>query len=526
MVKNYIIQHFATVRSLLQAAFPNHLNEFKKRIIYIFISYCTAVKNVLFLVVDDLRAQLGAYQGSGCCFPSSISPTMITPNMDKLARKSLLLKRAYVQQALCSPSRTSVMTGRRPDTTHVYDLESYWRTVGGNFTTLPQYFKQNGYLSVGMGKIYHQGSASGNGDPDSWSEPFWDGVANFERRGISWRSIKDGRLNNMSLIDEQIADRAVEVMLKASKDAKSGDKPFFLAVGFHKPHLPFVVPESYLNKYPEANISLPNNAYAPIDMPEVAWQRWAELRAYQDIADLGVSGDINATLPDATVKALRRAYYAAITWVDHQIGRVVDELTTLGLEKDTVIALWGDHGFQLGEHGGWCKQTNFELTTHAPMMIHIPGQTDLGSAGIISEQLVEFVDLFPTIVEAAGLGQVDLCPVDSSNTQLCREGLSLVPLIMEPDKALKNASFSQSPKNNNQVMGYTMRTNQYRYTEWVDFDKASYTPLWNNVLQGVELYDHFVDADENYNKASDPKYSSVKVDLNAALRSGWRNAIL
>ena len=343
-----------------------------------------------------MRPELDAYYGKD--FPSPVHPPIYSPNLDKLAARSLLLKRAYCQQAVCSPSRTSLLTGRRPDTTHVYDLQTYWRESAGNFTTIPQYFKNNGYVSIGMGKIFHPGIASGHDDPISWSEPYFHAKAYWETLEYSWRAIPDNLLKTKPLVDAQTAEHAVQTLRRVAPAARSDEKPFFVAVGFHRPHLPFDFPESFLQHYPESSIRIPDNEYAPVDMPYVAWYPYEELREYADIAKLNLSGAINTTIPDQVVKNLRRGYYSAVSWTDSLVGQVIGELDSLGLANSTIISFWGDHGWQLGEHGEWSKHTNFEIATHAPMMLHIPGLTDNGTA---TEELVEFVDLFPTLVEAA-----------------------------------------------------------------------------------------------------------------------------
>ena len=481
--------------------------------------------NVLFIVSDDMRPQLGCYEGEN--FPSPVHPKTHTPSLDDLAKRSLLLKKAYVQEAVCSPSRTALLTGRRPDTSHVYDLIHYFRKVGGNFTTLPQYFKENGYDTIGMGKIFHPGQASGGDDPISWSEPYFHGKNNFESVQRSWQAIPDALLKDRPLVDQQLLKHGVATLRRVAQS----DRPFFVAVGFHKPHLPFVFPESFLQYYPAENIKLPPNPYAPVNMPEAAWYDFSGLRNYGDIKALNSSGAINTTFPNSTVLDLRRAYYSALSYTDSLVGGLIKELNVLGLSKNTIVSFWGDHGWQLGEHGEWCKQTNFELATHAPMMIHIPGMTD---GGIVTEQLTEFVDLFPTLVDAAGLPSLDLCPKDSKNVKICREGTSLLPLINNPDVPLKTAAFSQYPRNIQpkgvdvpiKTMGYTMRTVQYRYTEWAEFDYyPAYKPHWDK-LHGVELYDHNVDPEENYNRALDQAYQSICKQLSTMLHNGWRNATL
>ena len=234
----------------------------------------------------------------------------------------------------------------------------------------------------------------------------------------------------------------------------------------------------------------------------------------------------NELLPNATALELRRAYYSAVTYIDSLVGQVVDKLTDLGIENDTIIAFWGDHGFHLAEHSEWCKTSNFELALQAPMMIHIPGETD---SGIETDALVEFVDMFPTLVEAANLTQLPLCDPDSSSTALCREGESLIPLITNPNPGTgqwKNASFSQvktSHKNGNAVMGYSIRTDQFRYTEWVLFNETTNIPVWSTVY-GTELYDHDIDHYENTNQAGNSSYSSDITQLSEDLRNGWRDA--
>ena len=483
-----------------------------------------AKKNVLFLVADDMRPQLGAYFGPD--FPSPVHPKMYTPYLDGLASRSLLLRRGHTQQALCSPSRTSLLTGRRPDTTRVWDLKTYWRTAAGNFTTIPQYFKENGYYTVGMGKIFHPGKhASGNDDPISWSVSYWHAPAQsgYWRefgRNHSWFSVTDDMKNEHGdLMDEQIAHRAVTTLQEIAKGNTNNDKPFFLAVGFHRPHLPFVVPKKFFDLYPESSIRLPENPYAPVNMPEAAWTDFGELRKYPDIAVFNNTGAINETFPDKVTLALRRAYYSAMSYTDYQIGRVLKELENLGLASNTVISFWGDHGWQLGEHAEWTKHTNFELSTHAPFMVSAPGLTD---KGIQSEALTEFVDLFPTLVELTGLPNVPLCPKDSRKVQVCTEGISMVPLMKNPKEDWKPRVFSQYPREGTRVMGYTMRSDQYRYTEWVSF--KGLMPNWDDV-NGVELYDHAVDPEENHNRAGDADMKDKVKELSQQLHAGWRSAL-
>ena len=482
-------------------------------------------KNVLFLVSDDMRPELGCYLGPD--FPTPTHPKIHSPNLDKLASKSLLLKKAYVQQAVCAPSRASLLTGRRPDTTHVYWFDVYWRKSAGNFTTIPQHFKNNGYTSIGMGKVFHPGDSSGYDDPISWSEPYFHApnLAMYNEMDTSWLPVPKLVREKLPLPDEQLKDHAIETLKNLAPKARTGEKPFFLAVGFHKPHLPFVFPAEFLELYP--NISLPANPYAPVNMPSIAWWNYFDLRDYHDIGSLRKGGEINSTLPDSNVIDLRRAYYSALSFTDSLIGEVMAALDELGLSNNTIVSFWGDHGWQLGEHGEWEKETNFEIATHAPMMVRIPGLTD---NGIVTESLTEFVDLFPTLAEAAGIPTVPMCPKNSSQIELCSEGVSLMPLIKDPQREWKKAAFSQhirwADEKKTKIMGYTMKTDKYRYTEWPLFHDgpSSYEPVWSK-LYGAELYDHRIDPEENVNRADMDEYKEIRKELSKQLRVGWRTAL-
>jgi iduronate 2-sulfatase len=442
---------------------------------------------------------------------------MYTPNLDSLASRSLVLERAYVQQALCGPSRASLLTGRRPDTTHVYQCGRYFREKGGNFTTIPQYFKMNGYRSIGMGKVFHsKGKNSGGDDPVSWSEPYFHGIPNYEEIGKSWAAIPDKELQSKPLLDDQTAKHAIVTLRKLATDVNTDKRPFFLAVGFRRPHLPFVFPKSFLKYYPD--VHLPDNPNPPSNMPSVAWNSFGRFTNYIDVKYTGPRS--KAKLTKESTLSLRRAYYSSVTWVDHLIGNILQELDDLGLSNNTIISFIGDHGYQLGEHGEWGKQTNFELSNHAPMMIHIPGKTN---QGIRSKSLVEFVDLFPTLVDSVGLKQLPLCPQNSANIESCREGISFLPLINEPSKPIREAAFSQYPRQN--YMGYSIKTDRYRYTEWPLFDNIKFKPKWSK-SQRIELYDHKLDPEENINRAFDKSYDLIKQRLSKILREGWKRSLI
>jgi len=497
-------------------------------------------KNILFLASDDMRPALGCYADT---HPGFDAPPMHTPNFDALADRSILLERAYVQQAVCSPSRTSLLTGRRPDTTRITDLHHYFREVGSNFTTIPQYFKENGYYSIGAGKIFHSAQdATPNYDyPFSWSEPFYRAKNHWSGNDFSWRALTPEEYNEYPPQDVLNTEFAISKLREFANNTELQKQPFFLALGFIKPHLPFIFPEDFLKYYPEDVVKVPSNHFAPYNMPRYDWSNFGELRGYLDasnevmgIPDLGL---VNVTYPDYKVIELRRAYYSAISYVDYLVGKILDELTNLGLDESTIVSFWGDHGWQLGEHTEWCKHTNFEVATHAPMMIRVPGLTD---AGIRTSKLTEFVDLFPTLVEAAGMDPLELCPENSNDVDLCTEGSSLFPLIENPaSEEWKEAIFWQYPRGGTQsdnvksCMGYSIRTENYHYSEWVHIkmhdDKVSWEPEWDKTCNHEELYSELYDLQkdpqENRNVYDVPEYEEIVLELSERLHLGWRNEI-
>ncbi len=436
--------------------------------------------NVLFIAVDDLRPQLHVYG----------DPLVKSPNIDRLVEHGTLFMHAYCQQAQCNPSRSSLLTGRRPDTLGVFDLEEHFRTHAADVVTLPQYFKERGYLTQSIGKVFHLD------DSVSWSVPTpplpphpspstgegwsWHKLTD----AVSWRATDDDK----GLVDTRSADAAIDALRRIRGQA------FFLAVGFSRPHLPLIVPQKYLDLYPLASVPLARNPQPPRDVPPVAMRKaLGDLARYSDIPDEG-------PLSDDKAREIIRAYDAAVSYIDAQIGRVVDELDALGLAENTIVVLWGDHGFHLGEHGLWCKLTNFEVAARAPLLFRLPGPRRPARR---VDALVEFVDIYPTLVDLAGLP-----PAPGL------EGISLVPLFQEPGQVWKRAAFTQTPRGS--VMGRSMRTDRYRYTEWA---APGQLPV------GIELYDHQVDPDENVNLAPQPESGPLLRTLSEQLHAGWRAAL-
>jgi arylsulfatase A-like enzyme len=459
--------------------------------------------NVLFFAVDDLRPELNCYGKA----------QIKSPNIDRLARHGVQFNRAYCQQAVCSPTRTSLLTGLRPDSTRVYDLVVHFRDTVPNVVTLPQHFKNHGYHTVGFSKIYH----SGLDDPISWSEPHRDPKAGTyqlpQNQQIVARKAEEARKKGLkgtalsraargpafecadvpdnAYVDGKTTDLAIAKLEELARQ----DKPFFLAVGYLKPHLPFVSPKRYWDLYDPKTIKLPDNPNPPEDMPELAMTDFGELRAYSNIPAKG-------PIPDELARQLIHGYYAAVSYTDAQVGRVIDELDRLGLRENTIIVLWGDHGWKLGEHGGWCKHTNFELDTHVVLLLDAPGAKANGKT---INGLVEFVDIYPTLCDLAGLPKPEHL-----------EGTSFAPLLTHPELPWKKAAFSQYPRRGG-IMGYSMRTDAYRLTRWVEHKNPEH-------VVALELYDHQKDDAENFNIANKPENAALVKGLMEQSKAGWQAA--
>eukprot|EP00057_Strongylocentrotus_purpuratus_P010965 XP_011665439.1 PREDICTED: iduronate 2-sulfatase isoform X1 [Strongylocentrotus purpuratus] len=598
--------------------------------------------NVLFIVIDDLRPSLGCYGGP-----------IISPNIDQLAAQSAVFTNAMVQQSLCAPSRTSFLTGRRPDTTKLYDFYSYWREAAGNYTTLPQHFKENGYFTASVGKVFHPGNSSGGNDdyPYSWSVPAYHPSTDQFIYAKVCPNL-DGKLGDNvmcpvdvdkmpegTLPDLQAFERAAEILRNLSsakatgaekthlherfEDGKSSltnasSPPFFLAVGYRKPHVPWKYPKEYESLYPLSSVEIASNPTMPEEMPSAAWEVFGRLRKHSDLRPLKLPLPYG-TIPLNYHGPMRQNYYAASTFMDYQVGRLLNVLEESGFANNTIIVLVGDHGWQLGEHGEWCKFSNFELATRAPLLLHVPGVTDtrwmaadkfelldpllltkkdavekrqmniklqrylhknairdveiLGEQeryefikdysdlehnnGIRVEDFVEFVDIFPTLSDLANISIPPICPPKSFNVDFCAEGVSFAPLITNKMTSTrgdisggnsnrvtnftrwKNATFSQYPRPsivptgessdvphlaNITIMGYSMRTRDYHYTEWIGFNHTTFEGNWSDV-GARELYINALDPDQNQNVAGYIKYGTLVKDLSQRLQRGWRDCL-
>lgn len=428
--------------------------------------------NVLFIAVDDLKPLLGCYGHS----------EMHTPNIDRLAKRGTLFNRAYCQFPVCNPSRVSVLTGLRPDTTGIYDNPADFRELLPGVVTLPQHFKDHGYHTRSVGKIAH-GDAAWK-DELSWSKPIWREPWRYVNKTTSpsWQALD---VDDDELEDVRIANAAVEVLTEIK------DKQFFLAVGFNKPHLPFYAPSRYFDLYTTQDFKPPIDSSLPINAPAIA-SNPKGMKAYQDISDYP---------PFSKEKTLEltRAYAANVSYIDALVGRILDQLDTLNLTENTIIVFWGDHGFHLGEHGLWRKNTLFEDSVRSPMIISMPKQVHTGTT---TDALVELIDIYPTLCDTCQL------PIP---TEL--EGISMLPVIEEPTRLWKTAAFSQVKRSPN-IDGHTMRTAQYRYTEW-----------GNNGERGRELYDYEANPNETVNIVNLPENAELVAHLREQLGAGWQAAL-
>ncbi|XP_023235188.1 iduronate 2-sulfatase-like isoform X2 [Centruroides sculpturatus] len=476
--------------------------------------------------------------------------------------------------------RNSFLIGRRPDTIHLYDTHDYWRKTVGDFITLPQYFKNQGFHTVSMGKVFHPGRSSGGTDdyPYSWSDkPYHPSTLAYRKDCYT----STEKFNNLycpvnvkeqpegTLPDLQIINQAQKFIENYSKEKSENYKPFFLAVGLHKPHIPFKFPKEYANLYP--HIDLAPNRQIPKGMPDVAWNPWMDIRSRQDVEKLNISFPYGP-IPDDFQEFIKKGYYASISYMDDLIGKLLSTLEENNFAENTMIMFVGDHGWSLGEHQEWAKYSNFENALRVPLLIYIPkvletngrifeyiplqdyiegrklkNETHLEKS-MESDELVELVDILPTVCDIMELETPRICPQNSTSVKFCTEGISLKPLIeniIDQQKYInvktiswKTAAFSQYPRpsqhpqkdsdqpdlNDIKVMGYTIKTKEYRYTEWIKFSPQTFSQDWS-VVYAKELYNHTADPQENNNEANNPNYENIMKKLSEQLRNGWNSSL-
>lgn len=428
-------------------------------------------KNVLLLCVDDLKPMLGCYGDT----------TAKTPGIDALAARGVLFSSAYCNQAVCSPSRNSLMTGLRPETIGIYDLPTNFRKAVPDAETVAQYFMAHGYRTEAMGKIMHKGHGNVE-DAASWSVPHFLAKAptylNPESTANGRKDNRGGTRGTATEIaevdDEAYGDglTAKEAVTRLQLAATKSDEPFFMAVGFIRPHLPFVAPKKYWDLYDPAMLPMPTVTTPPVGAPDYAPQYGGELRQY---SDMPLIGEIDA----ATTRHLIHGYYAATSYVDAQVAKVIASLDANGLRENTIIVFWGDHGWHLGDHSMWCKHTNYEQAARIPLLIISPD----GAKNATSSALIETVDLYPTLVALAGL------PEKSG-----LDGISQASVVEDPTTKLRDHVTHVYPRGGR--LGRAIRTDRFRMVEWK-------VPGASPDSAELELYDYETDPLETKNLAAE-----------------------
>lgn len=432
--------------------------------------------NILFIAVDDLRPELHCYGRE----------MISSPNIDRLAAEGTRFDRSYCNIPVCGASRASLMTGLRPARNRFLSYLSRADEEAPGIITLPGHFRKNGWYTISNGKIFHHD----NDDSASWNE-IWHPVSNsiswrdyaleenilrdtsdlfrgppFERAGVADSIYKDGKIASKTIRDLQ--------------KLKELHKPFFLAAGFYKPHLPFNAPEKYWALY-DGKVALPDNNYPPENAPPESLHNFGELRAYAGVPP-------NGPVPDEFARELIHGYYASVSYTDAQIGKILDELERLELDRTTIVILWGDHGWNLREHGLWCKHCNYETSLHTPLVLKVPGTDQVGA----TSEIVEYVDIYPTLCELAGLELPDHL-----------QGNSFRELLFDPDATSDGVAICQW------YAGITTIRENWFYTEWVNDRDSAYARM---------LYDHRVDPHENRNISEDPIHAETIDGLSAEMR--------
>ena len=488
--------------------------------------------NILFISVDDLRPSLGAYDDS----------LAITPNLDRLAEEGMIFRQAFCQSAVCAPSRASLMTGLRPDSTRVWHLGDQFRKINPNTVTMPQYFAANGYYTVNVGKIFH------NYMPDSvsWDEPDlrpsrylrpdWlgrDGETFYISEEVN-RSQVTRRDSLLKLQAVRYADgwntgpaweaadvhdtmyydgAQTELVKKTLSRLADMDQPFFFGLGYFRPHLPFAAPKKYWDLYDRDKIPMAPNPNIPEGAPVYTMNSMYELRGYDGFSHIGHPVS-SYRMGEDNARILKQGYYASVSYIDALVGDLVSHLKKLGIYENTIIVIWGDHGWKLGDHNSWGKMTNYNIDLRVPVIIRYPGQKNRGSE---TNALIELVDLFPSLCELSGIDIPEYM-----------QGTSFVPLLQKPDTKWKKAAFSQfhrRPKvsaDGGRYMGYSINTHDYHYIEWYTWDAETGT---RGQYTGAELYDRNGDPYETLNLAGKEEYSMIIEKLSAQLADGWRKAL-
>ncbi len=445
--------------------------------------------NVLLILVDDLKPTIRSFGDE----------VAITPNLDRLARSGVRFERAYCNQAVCMASRYNLMLGSRSTSTGFYNFGTEFRSVYPQAVTLPQHFINHGYVAHSMGKVFHIGHGNENDDA-SWSVPHHpDKVIDYVLPESNDRELtrEEGLFTNQGGRDDSGKPRprgaaweAADVLDEAYADGRTAatavdrlhwlkrnePKPFFLAVGFVRPHLPFSAPLKYWDLYDPAKLPMPSSEEGPDGAPEFAVKRGGEISAFKPIPE-----GKNKPFGDELTRKLIHGYYASVTYMDAQLGKVLDALEETGFADNTIVVLWGDHGYHLGDHGIWTKHTNYEQAVRIPIIIRRPGALN---AGAPAKQLAETVDIYPTLAALAGL--------PAPETEQPIDGIDLSPVLASPGKTIRDYAYHAYPRGGK--MGRAIRTERYRLIEWLAPEESADQAIY-------ELYDYQDDPQEAENIA-------------------------
>lgn len=432
--------------------------------------------NILFIAVDDLRPELGCYG----------EVQIQSPNIDQLASRGTRFDRSYCNVPVCGASRASLMTGLRPARNRFLTYHTWADEDAPGITTLPGHFRQNGYYTLSNGKVFHHDRDAADSWDEIWhprsSSASWRDYALQENialdtvQGFRGPPYERAVLPDTAYKDGKIAQKVIRDLRRL----KEKGQPFFLAAGFLKPHLPFNAPEKYWQLY-DGKVELPYNNFPPENAPPESLHNFGELRAYAGIPPEG-------PVSDEMALQLIHGYYACVSYTDAQIGMVLDELKRLELDQSTIVILWGDHGWNLREHGLWCKHCNYETSLHTPLIVTVPGKEQVPSTG----EIVEYVDIYPTLCELAGLNLPDHL-----------QGNSFADLLFDPDAQSDGIAVSQW------YAGITTIRDNYFYTEWVNDTDSAYASM---------LYDHTVDPDENKNISGLPSSREIVETMSDEMR--------
>jgi len=440
--------------------------------------------NVLFIAVDDLRTELNCYGATN----------IQSPNIDRLAKNGVQFTNAHVQQAICMATRASIMSGIRPEKKGIYTGESV-TDVLPNVVTMNKFFEKNGYTIASTGKIYHYGDDTKNQFGKNYlnSKSSWVGKGYVSQENTKiFNATKAGPAYESANVHDTIYPDGINTLnaMRRLETLKKENKPFFMAVGLTKPHLPFIAPKKYWDMYPESSIKLSELPERPKNSSKYTVRFGGELSAYTGMPKLFKD------IPDSTAIKLRHGYFASVSYIDAQIGNLLNKLEELGLRENTIVVLWGDHGYKLGDYGSWCKWSNMNIDTNIPFIFNVPG----GAKGEVYKHPVEALDMYPTLAELCGL-----------KPPAHLEGKSLVSILKNPKKEPKDKMYAYSiwPDErwnfDKTVMGYSVKDDRFNYVEWVQ--------LTTGKVVERELYDHEKDPKETENVVNDTQYQNVISEL-------------